>query len=94
VIVYHNPPPKVQLFIALKDGAMIRQILYKTVIISFWNTEKGAEISAPRICDSDGGCGVACLPQCLKALCDFRGIHSHHTHVINYRLLLRAGLHG
>ena len=44
--------------------------------------------------DSGGGGGVACLPQCLKALCDFRGIHLHHTHVINYRLLLRVGLHG
>ena len=30
--------------------------------------------------DSGGGGGVACLPQTLKALCDFRGIHSHHTH--------------
>lgn len=45
-------------------------------------------------CDSGAGGGVACLPQCLKALCDFRRIHSHHTHVINYRLLLRTGLHG
>ena len=43
--------------------------------------------------DSGGVGSVACLSQTLKALCDFRCIHSHHTHVINYRLLLRAGLH-
>ena len=42
--------------------------------------------------DSGGGSEVCEVVQTLKALCDFRGIHSHHTHVINYRLLLCAGL--